>query len=83
MIPCNSVAEEYRYVLGTRCKCGSTLDLLDLVSQNLISSNEDTLDCHDVISCHCLKCGQDTEFAFDISSFFGKEFSYLLRRKCG
>ena len=69
MIACNSIAEEYKYIQETRCKCGGELEL---ERQDLVFNDENTLGCHDVITCRCPKCNQPTEFAFDISSFFGK-----------
>lgn len=64
----NSVAEEYEIIQNTNCECGGGYRVL---KQSLMGNEGKN---YDVIACKCTECEKETEFIFDIDSFFGKGF---------
>ena len=62
-----SVLEEYAIIFSTLCKCGARLDRAEHLYQALGHQAEMPVDQH---AMRCRKCGQVTEFEFDISSFY-------------
>ncbi|MBC7263576.1 MAG: hypothetical protein H5T64_04360 [Chloroflexi bacterium] len=67
-IPVSSIAEEYKYLEKIGCPaCGG---LLGLEKQILL---EDKAGRHyDLLVVRCRDCGHQTDFLFDIHSFFGR-----------
>jgi len=62
----NSISEEYDHIGAQRCACGGRWRS---VSQALLQDGDRHFD---MIKAVCQKCGLETEFLFDISSFFGQ-----------
>ncbi len=62
----NGIPQEYEHIGLQRCACGGRWRP---VSQALLQDGDRHFD---LIRARCQKCGLETEFLFDISSFFGQ-----------
>jgi hypothetical protein len=64
-IKVDSVSQEYNHIGLQRCACGGRWRP---TSQALLREGDKHFD---LIKAVCQKCGLETEFLFDVSSFFG------------
>ena len=67
-ITVNSVPEEYEILETIDCDCGGKFSM---IQQALVENDKKF---YDILTCVCQNCKKETEFIFDINSFFGKEF---------
>ncbi len=68
----NSVTEKYEYISKQRCKCGGSFKR---ITQAFFSVPFE----HDILTVKCVKCGFETDFIFNISSFYDKYTEKILK----
>jgi len=62
----NGIQQEYEIVAAERCPCGSQFQ----VTRQALLFHEGRP--YDLLETACRQCGQQRQFLFDISAFFGK-----------